>query len=237
MEGIARDSDFQQCLKQYATAALGLAGVSALAAAQVPAHHILYTPANIPLYSLSPTTVAIDFNHDGITDVTITVTGGTSAHSGHGGATFGFIYEAPAPGNLAIGGHAIPQGVLLTHGGAFKSSRQRMAYAVRAWGSSGFQRSSSGGPFKNAIDKYLGVEFQIGGKPHYGWIRISLTCGKGQIVGTISGYAYETRAGYDIAAGQLRSTAASTKEAIEKAPAGSLGMLAVGSSAIPYWRK
>src|ERR1700756_827523 len=65
--------DLQQLLKQYAAAALGVAGVSALSPAQSTARHILYTPANITVDTgvLRSTSVPLDLNHDGITDLTI----------------------------------------------------------------------------------------------------------------------------------------------------------------------
>jgi hypothetical protein len=113
-----QNQDLNRCLKQYATAALGAAGISTLAMAQAPTTtNIVYTPANIALTEPNPgTIVPIDFNHDGVPDITISATGFSIAYSGHGGAANGSIFEAPAPGNLAIGGHALAQGVPLSQG-------------------------------------------------------------------------------------------------------------------------
>jgi hypothetical protein len=230
-----KDVDFSQCLKQYAVAALGVAGMSAVAAAQAPAHQIWYTAVNIPLTTLTPTTVPIDFNHDGITDLTISVTGGSVAFSGHGGAVYGSINETPAPGNFAIGGHAIPLGVPIDLGGAFKSARQQLAFADYYVVSS-VVGTISNGPFKNVTNKYLGVKILIGGQTHEGWVRLTLNLDKGKITGAITGYAFNTLANAGIAAGQIRPVPPATAS-VEKAAPGSLGMLAAGSSAIPYWRK
>ena len=69
---------------------------------------------------------------------------------------------------------------------------------------------------------------------HYGWIRLSLAVSFGSITGSITGYAFNTIANQSIAAGQIRP--ADEKALVEEVPAGSLGMLAAGSAAIPYWR-
>ena len=232
---------FGQCLKQYAAAALGVAGAGVLAAAQTPAaHHFQYTAADIPLTEPGNTTVPIDFNHDGVTDITLSATGTSMQFSGHGGQAYGAIFETPPAGNFAIGGRAINFGVPIDRGGAFQSSKQRLAWAFnRVLATSSYHRTSSGGPFKNVTNKYLGVRFLIAGHVHEGWIRLSISCSKfGVVSGTITGYAYDTvpdELGV-IAAGKFMGPV--VKEAsIEKAAPGSLGMLALGSPAIRYWRK
>jgi hypothetical protein len=233
------NQDLNRCLKQYATAALGAAGVSTLAMAQAPTTtNIVYTPANIALTEPNPgTVVPIDFNHDGVPDITISATGFSIAYSGHGGRANGSIFEAPAPGNLAIGGHALAQGVPLSQGGAFRSTKQKMA-----WGNFRFLLStsnpidSSGGPFKDVSNKYLGVKFKVNGQFHFGWIRVSITTHPSFVSGTITGYAFNSIANVPIFAGQLRP-AGSEQAAIQNVPPGSLGMLAAGAQAIPYWKK
>ncbi len=47
---------------------------------------------------------------------------------------------------------------------------------------------------------YMGVEFQIEGQPHYGWVRVDCSLG-GVNGGWVTEYAYETRPGVAIKAG------------------------------------
>jgi len=47
---------------------------------------------------------------------------------------------------------------------------------------------------------YMGVEFQIDGRPHYGWVRVDCSLG-GVNGGWVTEYAYETRPGVPIKAG------------------------------------
>jgi hypothetical protein len=47
---------------------------------------------------------------------------------------------------------------------------------------------------------YMGVEFEIGGRPHYGWVRVDCSLG-GVNGGLVTEYAYETRPGVPIKAG------------------------------------
>ena len=231
-----KTADFQICLKQYATAALGVAGASAMAAAQVPAGHIQYTPADTFITDGHSSVIPIDFNHDGITDISLSAFFYTFAFSGHGGFNYTGVFAKPAAGNLAIGGHAIPKGVPLSLAGVFKGSIQRMAYAAEQFTSYG-NVSHFGGPFHNVTNEYLGVQFQVDGQPHYGWVRVSLFCRQGFCGGDVSGYAYETLPGVSIAAGQLRASGADAQQSGESLPSGSLGALAAGAAAIPYRRK
>lgn len=224
--------DFQLCLKQYAVAALGVAGVSTLASAQAPATHIVYTPANIALTEPFPgTVVPIDFNHDGVADITVSLTGFYQAFSGHGGSAQASMFEQPAPGNIAIGGHAIPFGVALSQAGAFRSNKFQMAFTRNfSLATSSIHQTDTQGPFANVTNKYLGVKFKIAGQFHYGWIRLSMSCSRGFCTGKVTGYAFNSIANQSITAGQLHPTAGG-KAAVE-VPAGSLGMLAAGARAI-----
>jgi hypothetical protein len=95
---------------------------------------------------------------------------------------------------------------------------------------------SSGGPFKDVTNKYLGVKFKVNGKFHFGWIRVSITTHPDSVSGTITGYAFNSIANEPIFAGQLRP-AGSEGAVTENVPAGTLGMLAAGAEAIPYWKK
>ena len=96
-------------------------------------------------------------------------------------------------------------------------------------------------------NRYLGLEFQIKGRTHYGWAR--LTFEDGVLSATLTGYAYETIAGKSIRAGLTKSTAHESGEVdfgpgpfmtvpIPVAPQpASLGMLALGAQGMPLWRR
>jgi hypothetical protein len=102
-------------------------------------------------------------------------------------------------------------------------------------------------------DRYLGLKFQIHGKPHFGWARLSVQFRTVFhyyfFMATLTGYAYETIAGKSIKAGQTKGTAddstyedfgpsASVSTPILDTPQPlSLGMLALGAQSVPLWRR
>ena len=59
------------------------------------------------------------------------------------------------------------------------------------------------GPWAKASDRYLGLEFLIGGEPHFGWARLSVRCdyARTRVFAQLTGYAYETVANQPIDAG------------------------------------
>ena len=74
----------------------------------------------------------------------------------------------------------------------------------------------------NVYDRYLGIMFQIKGKPHYGWARLNVSGGGGSLGGVLTGYAYETIPNKPIIAGKTKGPDVITVE-----PA-TLGRLALG---------
>lgn len=237
------NQDFQRLWKQYAAAALGVAGVSALASAQAPVQHIIYTPANITVDTGASrqTFISIDFNHDGIADLSMVASHFTDFFSGGGFAGYGRLALSQGPGGSAVVSNALPKGMIIDKGGAFKGGHQTIGYAV--YGSyNGVKSGSARGAFVKITNKYLGVRFQLNGQMHEGWIRMTLSTTGDRIKGTITGYAYDTVPNETgLAAGQLGgrvgSTTATAKDSPETALPGSLGMLAAGASVIPYWRQ
>ena len=94
-----------------------------------------------------------------------------------------------------------------------------------------FSLYGGNGPWFHKIDRYLGFAFNIDGKEHFGWARLSV--GRFIFNGTaaISGYAYETIPGRPIIAGDEGSqTRASAQPA-------TLGALAAGAPALNSWRQ
>lgn len=105
---------------------------------------------------------------------------------------------------------------------------------------------------RGGVDGYLGLEFKIHGKDHYGWahVKTGLTIGHySWFSAGLTGYAYETVAGKAIKAGQTHDavaewdeegvgTGASVVSPISDAPQpASLGMLALGPQGVPLWRR
>jgi hypothetical protein len=218
--------------------------VSALASAQTPAQHIIYTPANITVDTgaLRYTSIPIDFNHDGITDLSIVASHFTDFFSGGlGFAGYGRLALSQASIGSAIASKALPKGMIIDKGGIFKVGHQTIGYATSG-SYLGVKHSGARGAFIKITNKYLGVRFALNGEGHEGWIRMTLSTTGDRITGTITGYAYDTVPNETgLAAGQIGGRVASTtepaKDTAEIALPGSLGMLAVGSSAIPYWRQ
>lgn len=231
-------SDFPHRWMQYAAAALGVTSLTAATSAQTNEHHILYTPANITVDTgvLRSTRIPIDLNHDGIVDLSIVASHFRDSHSGGGFNAYGRIWLSMTS---AIGSRAIPKGMIIDKAGQFRNGRQTLAYAV-SYGSSNGEGHGASGPFANITNKYLGVRITVDGKVHEGWIRMTLATNGYDISGHITGYAYDTvPSEVGLAAGQLGGdTMTDDDKSSTLTPSrGSLGMLALGSSAISYWRK
>jgi hypothetical protein len=92
-------------------------------------------------------------------------------------------------------------------------------------------RVSMVGPWANVANRYLGLKFQIKGKTHYGWARMTVKLSRADITATLTGYAYETIPNRPIVAGKTKGP-----DVITVQPA-SLGHLAAGAAAIPAWRR
>ena len=89
------------------------------------------------------------------------------------------------------------------------------------------------GNFKFGETNYFGYRFRLGGRFHYGWVRIEVTFLKGSKGTTtdVLGYGYETDPDTSIAAGNCGSEAESASESTP-----SLGQLAFGSNGLSMWR-
>jgi hypothetical protein len=110
------------------------------------------------------------------------------------------------------------------------------------------------GKWANVKDRYLGLKFQIDGKTHYGWPRLSVQLQQQnfQITATLTGYAYETVPHKRIRAGQsagadevttssgsarLRGHPTAAKPVSHDSQPASLGQLALGAAVISPWRR
>jgi len=201
----------KQLLAYVAVAGAGVAACASRAEAE-----IIYTP----VHSRFNFDYFLDLNHDGINDFKLR----SYYLSGYGDVqVFPLI-----TGNRIV---ATPQSCYYHHAAA---AALKMG-AVIGPGPRFLQQANcmvqmfswiSSGPWVNTGDHYLGFAFQIDGKEHFGWARISvhLLC-----AGEITGYAYETVPDKPIVAGD---TGQSTEAAIESP---SLGMLALGVPGLNLW--
>jgi hypothetical protein len=186
-------------LKAYCLAA-GAAGVSVLALADPLAEaRIIYTPAygHLPFERWMP----VDINHDGVPDVSLLLSSSVYkvvdravvAQAAVGGAVIGYAGQFNGYASALAPGRPIGSKEAFLGGAAFLC-RTEISHYVHSF-------TFSAGPWREAKDRYLGVEFSIDGSIHYGWIRMSVNRSH-KLEAIVTGYAYETIANLPIRAGQ-----------------------------------
>jgi hypothetical protein len=222
------NSKLEKSLTAYMAAA-GAAGVGLLALAQPSEAKVVYTATNVTL----TTPIAIDLNHDGVTDFTIGFAGYMhdllldvtpnvpgNAVRGNGSAACGFFGVPVGPGAKFATNSYWGHGVRMA---------SRYAYGV----------SQSYGAWANVTNRYLGFKFLINGEVHYGWARVSVTNYLENVL--LTGYAYETTPNTTIIEGHISGPSADNLAPADfLAPAqqpASLGMLARGADALSIWRR
>jgi len=213
-------------LNTYALAAAA-AGVGMLALSQPADAKIVYTKTH-RVIGLGQE-YKLDLNHDKITDFTfVNMTSRTL--DGENGYQLLFL-RAPS-GNGPVGrsashlkyASAMQKGSRIGSGDHFESGNATMEILA----SSGRGRW---GQWYDVTDRYLGLEFKIKGKTHYGWARLSTTGASGTFEAALTGYAYETIPGKAIIAGKTKGPDVITVEP------GSLGRLAQGSTGLALGRQ
>jgi hypothetical protein len=210
-------------LNSYAIAA-SAAGVSVLALAQPAEAKIVYTKAHRQI-ALN-TQVNLDLNHDGITDFRLTDEWGPIDRTGY--LSLDAFWRngvwASQAGYIAS---ALPAGIRVSSNAPFApGSMEQMAAIMNTGG-----QSSDFGPWCGVRNRYLGLKFAIGSSTHFGWARLNVACLPTGILGTLTGYAYETIPNKPIIAGRTHG-----KDVITLQDA-SLGHLARGASALAAWRE
>ncbi len=217
-------------LNSYALAA-SAAGVSLLALAQPAEGKIRYTRTHHVIGSGE--SYMLDLNHDGKADFTIRnnslasteyyswrkLSAGPAMRSNAVDAVFNTSYTRTFAYAFTRGARIGPY------------FRYFGAKATLALLFSNHHNSEKGwGYWVGVKNRYLGLAFNIHGKTHYGWARLSVDVSlPRQFVPTLTGYAYETISGKSIIAGK-------TKGADEQRGA-SLGALAAGSPVLSRSRK
>ncbi len=221
-------------LSGYALAA-SAAGVGILASAAPAQAKIVYTPANVRIVW---GTVPLDLNNDGITDFGITITGwsSTSAFSVRMVANPAVKKNQVAGKRVGNGSwkqswvYALKAGARVGPTGPFINSSR--TYPVMVFSDGNSKARTSGGYWANGgkgvKNRYLGLKFQIKGKTHYGWARLSIMVPDAH--GTLTGYAYDTIPNKPIIAGKTKGP-----DVIPVAPA-TLGHLARGAAVMTDWR-
>jgi hypothetical protein len=234
-------------LNLYALAATA-AGVGILALTQPAEARIVYTPTHMKLQSGY---TEIDLNHDGITDFALWIYRG---HSTKIATSFLAVY--PNAGNGAVGtakgwfksAVALWQGAKigphrLFNGGSKASFAGQMVNRVTKLGSqtSSYWEGQFADGGKGVKKRYLGFQFLIKGKIHYGWARIRVDITGKIFTVFLNGYAYETVPNKPIVAGATNGSDALVGEPVSlNAPATqtpTLGLLALGSPGLFIWRR
>ena len=234
-----KDSEaFLSRLNSYALAA-SAAGVSLLAVAQSAEAEIVYTPAHRVIKNKM--TLRLDLNHDGVTDLRIRDVPTSYCGSACGPIeSLGALLSQPdGVVHNAYGAVAMKAGMKIGPKSVFDGGTQHMVWSTGNYAT---------GSWINVKNRYLGVKFQIEGKIHYGWVRLSVRVRPGfKITATLTGYAYETDVNKPIVAGKTkndesaigthpdsssRSTAGGVASVATPGPtrrAATLGMLALGA--------
>jgi hypothetical protein len=216
-------------LNSYALAA-SAAGVSLLALAPPAEAKIVYTPVH---HVIGPNSrYQLRLNHDK-TDFTL-VNFASFPTNGHVCS----VFQQPAQrGNKAMGsfGRGSVLDWALYRGKTIGPSVASRFYAgnaklVDSWSVGGCEGSIFG-RWYNVTNRYLGLMFQIKGKTHYGWARLSVTVKAETITATLTGYAYETIPNWGIIAGKTKGL-----DVITVQPA-TLGALAAGANGLHTWRQ
>ena len=219
-------------LNTYAQVAAA-AGVSVLALAGASEAEVVYTETHQVTSSRVP--LFIDVNHDGIKDFVLRTTyyvgssffvgldasgGGSNVVAGrHFRTSGGYFFSAAS---------ALPAGAEIGPKGNFSVRYPFMA--VELFKKVGGSQYSDLGPWagkaKGVRNRYLGLKFVVDGEVHYGWARLSVTLGHQRqfddVVGTLTGYAYETIPDKPIIAGRITGPDVITMQD------GTLGGLAAG---------
>jgi hypothetical protein len=222
--GVALPAPLQHRLNMYARAA-SAAGVSALALGQSAEAKVVYTPASVTL--LPGNSYSLDLNHDGKIDFVIL---NASCIPQNSYSCVSSVAETAKADNAGAGSHANSPFALAFRLGSKIGGPREHFYPGKALLAGIFNPGTycSGGvfgPWRGAMNEYLGLKFKIGGQRHYGWARLSVLFSSDtnyHFQAILTGYAYETIPKKPIIAGQTKGNNAATGE-----PA-TLGRLALG---------
>ena len=217
-------SPLEHHLGAYAIAA-SAAGVGMLALAPPGEAKIVYTPAHLVLEKDTNIVRYLDLNHDGVKDFRLLHAHGSSSRWASSGLFVGGQNGSNRVMGVNHGGGGYYASALVAGAKIGPNSRSSKSHPLMASAASpsswlaGYWANSG----KGVKNRYLGLQFLINGKIHYGWARLNVTVrqyGQGHtIAAVLTGYAYETIPNKPIIAGRTHGGA-------------SLGALAAGASGI-----
>lgn len=176
---------------------------------RVTPDRIVYTPANVQIENSH---YNLDLNNDKTTDFVI------SERNGSGSAPYcpskTDYYQRlrltgqGSNGVVLVNSYAarLVSGSSIGPSQSFSTRLSLMEFYVHDWkrgrnGCMGFSQKSGNWPVH--ASGYLGLAFVIGRKTHYGWAALTIPPRSGRLSATLTGYAYQTRAGKSIKAGQM----------------------------------
>jgi len=233
-----------QQLNVYALAATA-AGASLFVIPQTLRAEVVFTPAHV---TLTNGPLAIDLNHDGIADFTLSnksIGAGCCQYTRSLTVTGAFVGSSQnSAEGIALDASALGAGAVIGPRDLFLAAPLKMAVA--------FNDSNSFfhifGQFANKENRFLGFRFVIHGENHYGWAALSVvkagfSGSKPVISASLNGYAYETVANRPIVAGVTRNLAASLEDPsgvssdVPMPQPATLGLLALGAPGLAIWRK
>lgn len=175
-------NDFSKKLAKYGALSLAIAGVADASG------QIIYTDVN-PDYDSGPLgSYAVDFDGDGTEDLIV-----SQLSSGYN------IVTADAGSSAGV--------LAASNGGYFYASN--LAYGAVIDGGAGSFRSFGdlcagvgylGSQFCGTGDGYIGVEFEISGVTHYGWVRVDVSDSSNFV---LKDFAYESTPNTSIIAGDV----------------------------------
>jgi hypothetical protein len=222
------------------------AGVGLMALAQPVQAKIVYMPAHRTLGSLK---IFLDLNHDGKNDLRF-----DEGLNAKGSQTFTqYLWvEGYDLGNGIVGttgqrpnqASALRAGARIGSGQVFNSVGLMALHFdfVGKHSSSTYWKGQWVNGGKGVKNRYLGLKFNINGKVHFGWARITVTTSGKSFTATLTGYAYETIPNKSIIAGKTKGPDEAGAEQTSRTStptlqAPSLGLLAMGSHGLSIWRR
>jgi len=209
--------------------------VGVLALTQAAEAKIVYTQAH--KYIAPKSTVPLDLNHDGVADFSFR-NNTWSATWSFGGSLWidpaGSKNEVVVTPNSAYAS-ALPPGFKIGSQARF-SPRPKIMARTSFLGGAGARVGAGCGEglsWPNGLSCFLGLEFSIRGKTHYGWARLKVRYQNNPYVVSawLTGYAYETCPNKAIIAGKTKGPDVVT------AQPGGLGRLARGSAGLAAGRQ
>lgn len=179
--------DLKKRLKQYGSMA------AALTATQAANATIIYTDEAPDFNGGVGSQYFLDLNNDATDDFRIWHNGSSNLYIspltsqnnvlGSGGATFAYPF-------------ALSSGAIISSGaGTFFNNGYAGGFQSLNYGSCSF------GNWCGVTDRYIGLQFNVGGNTHYGWVRLDVDFAGN--VWTVKDYAYEDIVGNSIAAGAM----------------------------------